>query len=60
MPAKYAYGALLAYLLGAGLVVVVHPSGNETDVFADGLLWPVSGIGWLWDYVASFYNPMFG
>ena len=60
MSGKYAFGTLITYVLVAGIVVAINPSGSEADAVSDGLLWPISGIGWLWDYAVEFYGPMFG
>ena len=60
MPAKYIWGALILYVLMAGLVVAMHSSSNQNEIIFDGLLWPLSFFGFLWDYVVNFYGGMFG
>ena len=60
MPAKYIYGALIVYVLMAGIVAVMHPSGSDTEIVSDALLWPFAALGWLWGQISSFYGRMFG
>ena len=59
MPAKYIYGALIVYALMAGVMAVMHPSGNEIEIVTDALLWPIFALDWLWDFMSSFYGRMF-
>ena len=59
MTAKYIYGDLILYVLTAGVVAVLHPSSSEIDIIRDGLLWPGSALGVVWDYVVSMYGRMF-
>ena len=60
MQAKYVLGALILYVLMAGVVVAIHPSGSENEIATDALLWPFSALGYLWDRAADFYGPIFG
>lgn len=57
--AKYIYGALILYALTAGVVAAMHPSSSEIDIILDGLLWPGSVLGFVWDYMVSMYGRMF-
>ena len=59
MAAKYIYGALILYVLMAGIVVVTHPSSSETEIVLDGLLWPRSVLGFVWDNVVNMYGRLF-
>ncbi len=58
MTTKYIYGALILYVLMAGIVVAVHPSSNEVDIVLDGLLWPKSILAFVWDNVANMYGRL--
>jgi hypothetical protein len=60
VPARYVYGALIVYVLMAGVVAVMDPSGNEIEIVTDALLWPFSVLDWLWSHLSSFYGRMFG
>jgi hypothetical protein len=59
VPAKYIWGALILYVLGAAVVGVMHPSSNEVEIVTDGLLWPLSIFGFVWKYLVSFFGPLF-
>ena len=59
MTAKYFYGALILYVLMAGIVAVMHPSSSETEIVLDGLLWPFSVLGVVWEYVVNMYGRLF-
>ena len=60
MSAKYIYGALIVYVLAAGVVAVMHPSSSEVEIVTDGLLWPGSALGLVWEYMVSMYGRMLG
>ena len=59
VPAKYIWGALILYVLGVGVVGVMHPSSNEIEIVLDSLLWPLSFVGFVWKFMVSFFGPMF-
>jgi len=60
VPAKYIFGALIAYVLMAVVTAAMHPSGNDMEVLTDSLLWPIFAVDWLWNYMLSYYGRMFG
>jgi len=58
--AKYMWGALIAYVVMAGIVMATHTSSSQDEIVSDGLLWPLFFFGFIWDYVVNFYGGMFG
>lgn len=60
MSPKYIYGALIVYVLVAGVVAVMHPSSSDIEIVTDGLLWPGSFLGFVWEYVVNMYGRMIG
>jgi len=51
---------LIVYVLMASVVAVTHPSSSQVEIVSDGLLWPLSFFGFLWDSVVNFYGRTFG
>ena len=60
MPAKYFYGALIAYVLMAGIMTQFYTGSDATEMVIFGLLWPLPAFEFLWDHVVNFYGRMFG
>ena len=58
MPAKYIWGALIGYVIMAGIVMAIHPSSADHEILFDSLLWPLSFFGYIWDQVADFYGGL--
>ena len=58
--AKYFYVGLLLYVLMAGVVAAMHPSGDQVEIVTGAVFWPFSGLGLLWDQAADFYGPIWG
>ena len=58
--AKYIWGALIVYVVMAGITTQFY-TGSGTDGMVNfGLLWPLAFFGFIWDFVVSFYGQMFG
>ncbi len=60
MPAKYIYGALILYVLMAGIITQFYTGSGTSGMVIFGLLWPLSFFGFIWDSVVNFYGGMFG
>ena len=41
MPAKYIFGALIAYVLMAGIMTQFYTGSDATEMVIFGLLWPL-------------------
>ena len=59
VPPNYIWVALILYVLGAVVVGAMHPSSNEVEIVTDGLLWPLSIVGFVWKYMVSLFGPLF-
>ena len=59
MPAKYIYGALILYVLIAGITTQFYTGSGTSRMVTFGLLWPLSVFGFIWDSVVNFYGRMF-
>ncbi len=60
MPAKYFYGAVIAYVLMAGIMTQFYTGSDTSGMVIFGLLWPLPAFEFLWDHVMNFYGQMFG
>ncbi len=60
MPAKYIWGALILYVLMAGVMTQFYTDSDATGMVIFGLLWPLPVFEFIWDHVATFYGRMFG
>jgi hypothetical protein len=60
VPAKYIWGALILYLLMAGIMTQFYTGSGTSGMVNFGLLWPLSFFGFIWDSVVNFYGRMFG
>ncbi len=59
MPAKYFYGAVIAYVLMAGIMTQFYTGSGTSGMVIFGLLWPLSVFGFIWDHMVSLFGPMF-
>ena len=60
MSAKYIWGALIVYVLMAGVMTQFYTGSGTSGMVIFGLLWPLSVFGFIWDYVVNFYGGIFG
>jgi hypothetical protein len=58
--AKYIWGALILYVLMAGVMTQFYTGSGTSGMVIFGLLWPLSFFGFIWDSVVNFYGRMFG
>ena len=59
VPAKYIYGALIAYVVMAGVMTQFYTGSDTTEMVIFGLLWPLPVFEFVWDRVVNFYGRMF-
>jgi len=50
---------VIFYLVMAAVVAAFDPGSDTGIAIASGLLWPLTVLEFAWDYMASFFGPIF-